>query len=440
MDFLFNLFIIIADQLMLFVINVLVARHVGEKLFGDFSVATSSLLLIATIVTLGIDAIVAYYFPKLFVRRQFDQLAQLARSIRKFLEPIHLTIFSLGLLLALAIIALSMAFEKLQIFELNHPLFLFFWGASAISLYNIFVQLFRSVGYMRTGISLSLLQTVIYFVLAIIIYQNYRKIIPPQYIHFFPHAMLIGFLASYFITDTVCFWLFNRISRPFLDKIKSLPIDTPFEWRQKIYGYMVQNLNIYIFSTIPLLAIEWLGQNEKSVGLFAAVISIISLAFIGIRPLGILIAPEISAALAEPKQKLIQTMRSSLLLCFGIATIITIIFALFAKQILLLYQAKFIMALPYLYWCLITIITYSVSMPLSRMIQYSEYGDKLGAKLTIIFIIVQVITSAILISQFGLVGAIICYVGVNVCYTLAMTIITIYLFKHHDPKNYEAMA
>lgn len=439
MEFLFNLSIIIADQFMLFVVNVLVARHVGEELFGNFSVAINGLLLIATVVTLGVDTIVAYYFPKLFAKKKFSDMVQLARSIRHFLTPIHLTIFSLGLLLALSIFATSIAFKNLQVFELHHPLFLFFWGATAISLYNIFVQLFRSIGYMRTGILLSLLQTTLYFILAITVYHYYHLFMPKDYLFFFPHVMLLGFIGSYFLTVILCFYLFKRIAMPFQARFKSLALKSPFEWQKKIYGYMIQNLNIYVFSTIPLLTIEWMGHNEKSVGLFAAVVSIISLAFIGISPLGILIAPEISAALASSKQVLLKTIRKSVGICLSTGLIITLIFALFGRQILLLYQAKFIDALPYLYICLINIVAYAINLPLSRIIQYSKYGDKWGAKLTMIFIIVQMFASIGLIKLYGIYGAIMCYVGVNLMYTFAMVIITRKIYNKHNPAEFDKL-
>lgn len=74
MDFYLNLFIIVADQLMLFIINMIVARHAGEELFGDFSVATSALLLIATVITFGIDSIIAYYVPKFYIRKNMMKL------------------------------------------------------------------------------------------------------------------------------------------------------------------------------------------------------------------------------------------------------------------------------------------------------------------------------------------------------------------------------
>lgn len=75
MEFLFNLLIIIADQFMLFVINMLVARHAGEVLFGDFTVATNALFLIATIITFGIDSIIGYYVPKFYVKKNIKILS-----------------------------------------------------------------------------------------------------------------------------------------------------------------------------------------------------------------------------------------------------------------------------------------------------------------------------------------------------------------------------
>ena len=438
MDFVLNLIIITADQLMLFIINLLVARHVGEQLFGDYSAATNALLLLATLITLGIDSIVAYYFPKLYLKRKFLDIAQLSFAIRKFLQPIHVATFSLGLLFAVTLIALAQASKKLELFEMHHPLFLFLWGTISISLYRIFVQFYRSINYMRTAVVLSFVQTLIYFIFALLIYFFIHDFLPERNVVYFPHFMLMAFVGSYFLTVGFCYLLFNHIANPYKDRVqKAPPLDkNTYPWRSKIYGYMIQNLNIYVFSTIPLLVIEVLGHNEKSVGLFAAVSSIISLAFIAISPIGILISPDISAALADTKLKLKQTMTKYLFICFGIAFVITLVFGAFAKQILLLYKAQFIDALPYLYISLINIITYSINMPLSKMIQYSKHGSALGAKLTIYFIIIQIIACITLIQLYGIVGAIVCFVGINILYNLVMMVIALNLYKNHKTETH----
>lgn len=433
MDFILNLIIILADQLMLFLVNLMVARRAGEELFGDFSVATNALLLIATLITLGLDSIIAYYVPKLYLRKKFYHIARLTTAIRHFLQPVHLSVFGGGLLLGLSLIALAMVSEKLALFETAHPLLLFIWGTIAISIYNIMVQLFRSIGYMRTAVLLSFMQTIFYFILAIIIYQTIHLVLPEKDVVYFPHMMIVGFLASYFLTVLICFVMIKKIAKPFQKRSAAIAKTEPDPaWRNKMYGYMVQNLNVYVFATIPLLVTEIFGHREDSVGLFAAVVSIISLAFIGLSPIGILIGPEISAALADSKQKLKQTMKKFLWICLSIALVVTAIFGIFAKQILLLYQSKFINALPFLYVCLINIITYSMNMPLSKMIQYSKHGSVLGAKLTTSFIILQTIACVILIKLFGIYGAVTCYIGINILYNITMVIIALRIYREYE--------
>lgn len=126
MDFYLNLFIIIADQFMLFIINMLVARHVGEELFGDFTVATNALLLLATVLTFGIDSIIAYYIPKFYIRRRYKEIARLTRSVSVFLKPIYITLLIGGLFLCFAIIAIAYLIQDVDLFEISHPFFYFF--------------------------------------------------------------------------------------------------------------------------------------------------------------------------------------------------------------------------------------------------------------------------------------------------------------------------
>ncbi|KTD15988.1 Uncharacterised protein [Legionella lansingensis] len=437
MDFAFNLLIIIADQLMLFFINMLVARNAGETLFGDFTVATNALFLIATVMTFGIDSILAYYVPKFYVKKQYDEIVALTVSVKDFLKPIYLTLLLSGILLSLAIIALSFALEDLRLFEISHPLALFLWGAIAISLYYIYLQFLRAVDYMRTAVLLSLMQTIFYFLLSLFAYFYLYAVLFHDDPVYFPHIMLIAFILSYIILLLIMLVIQQKTKlQVYLNlSATAMPGSTVDLWKEKIYGYTLQNLNKYIFTAIPLMVIELLGHGDHVVGLFSAVVSIISLAFIAISPIGILIGPDISAAFAQGREKLLQTMKKYLLICVGVACFIVLIIGIFAKQILLLYKSNFIDALPYTYICLINVLTFAMSMPLSKMIQYSQRGSEVGAKLAISLLLFQIVACLILIPWLNLVGAIICYVGINIVYNAVMVVLALRIYYRGPFEN-----
>jgi|GEM_PF-4023616 len=429
MGFTLNLFIIIADQFMLFIINMLVARHAGEALFGDFTVATNSLLLLSTVLTLGMDSIIAYYVPKLFHQKKYIEISSLTAAMKSFVKPVYYLIISGGLLICLCLIAISKVLSGISLFDISHPLFLFLWGAVALSSYNIYLQYFRAINYMRTAVILSLLQTILYFAFSLLIYFY----IYPIFFHgdkrYFPHVMLIGFVASYLLIVLLSIIMQKR---SMMQQYRQWITAVEHKWKSKIYGYTVQNLNKYIFAVIPLLVIEWLGHNEHSVGLFSAISSIITLAFIAIAPIGILIGPDISAAFADSRESLKRVMKQYLLICFFISLVIMLVMGVFARHILLLYQSNFIDALPYTYACLINIMTYAISMPLSKMIQFSHEGSEVGAKLTIGLLLFQLIACIILIKWLGLLGAVICFIGINIVYNGVMIKMAIKIYRD-DP-------
>ncbi|STX52817.1 Polysaccharide biosynthesis protein [Legionella busanensis] len=429
MDFALNLIIIIADQLMLFIINMLVARHAGEALFGDYAVATSSLFLIATLITLGIDSIIAYYVPKYYVQSKYSTIVRLTEDVSHFLKPLYLWVMVLGCIGAVTLIALATALKNITLFDIGHPLYLFLWGTVALSLYTISMQYFRAINYMRTAILLSLLQTIFYFILSLIIYFYLYPALLHDNKHYFPHIMLIGFILSYLLILVIVSFLYKRSN---IHSFKPELANTSIEWKEKMYGYTIQNLNRYVFTVIPLIVIEWLSNEEGSVGLFAAVTSIIAIAAIAIAPIGILIGPDISASFAQSREALKKVIQKYLLICVGIALIVMLIIGLFAKQILLLYQSHFMNALPYTYACLINILTYSITMPLSKMIQYSHRGSEIGAKLTLSLLLFQFVACIIFISWLDLLGAIICYIGINIIYIIAMVILGLKIYKN-DP-------
>lgn len=427
MDFTLNLLIIIADQLMLFGINLIVARRAGEYLFGDFTVATNGLLLISTVLTLGIDSIIGYYVPKLHAQKKYKEIIGLTNGIKSFLKPIYYMVFLGGSLLMLMLIGVSHAIDRLNLFDISHPLYLFLWGTVVISTYNIYLQFFRAMDYMRMAVLMSLLQTVCYFLLSLSIYLYFYPTLFHHDARYFPHMMLVGFILSYMIIVVISIAI--RRKSVIKNNATVVPI-SPWQWKNKIYGYTLQNLNRYIFAVIPLLILKWLGHNEYSVGLFSAVSSIISLAFIAISPIGILIGPEISAAFTKNKEALKQVMKKYLFICFAISLVVMSILGFFAKEILLLYKSNFIDALPYTYACLINIVIFGISMPLTRMIQYSYHGSDIGAKLTIYILVFQLVACEILIHRFGLLGAVICYVGINVIYNAIMIVMALRIYRH----------
>lgn len=437
MNFALNLMIIIADELMLFGVNLMVARHVGEKLFGDYSVATHGLVLFATITTLGMDSVIAYYFPKLYSQGKYSHIALLANSFRQFIQPIYLFVFTISILLMVTLVGLASAFQNISFYEIHHPLFLFLWGTLAISLYKIYMQYLRSINYMRTAVLMSFLQTFIFFALTLLLYHQVENWMPDLSKLYIPHMMLLIFVSSYFIV-TVASYFYVKGSR-FHDNTETKPVDvgfTEYQWREKIYGYMIQNLNAYIFTTTPLLIMEWVGNNEKSVGMFSAVISIVSLAAIAITPIAILISPDISAALGESKQQLKAVMRKYLMICFSLGLVIALVFVALAKPILTLYQSQFIDALPFLYVSLLTIMTYALSMPVSKMVQFSKSGSTVGARLTLWLVCSQVVSSLVLIKFFDLYGAIFCYVGMNIAYCIIMFIMSYKIYREHDADSH----
>ncbi|MDP3268158.1 MAG: hypothetical protein Q8M40_03835 [Legionella sp.] len=419
MDFVFNLILLFLGQLMLFFINLMVAREAGESLFGDFSAATNFLILMGTLTTLGIDSIITYYVPKLYVKNKFDQINYLIGSIRAFIQPIYLVIAAFGLLVSLVLILASQIFINTSLAEITHPFFLFLWGTIVLALYYIVIQFFRVIGSMQTAILIGLLQIIIYFLLTLVLYTLYYIFNIQRYSHYFVHLMLLSFIASYLLIVILSYFLQKKAPlRLYQSYLKGKQKE---EWKKKIFGYTVQNLNRFIFTTIPLLMLELLDTHESSVGLFSAVMSIITLGIVAVSPISFLISPKISGAMVRDKEHLLEILIKYLLIATSISLVVAGTLGLLMDDILILYKSKFINALPYAYASLVNIVLYAITMPIAILMVYSEKGSDIGAKLTISFIILQITACAILIYRFDLLGAIICYVGINVLYCLAVS-------------------
>lgn len=437
MAFLLNLLIILSTQAMLFIINMIMARHAGAVLFGDYTVATNSLLLLAAFVTLGTDSIIAHYVPKLYIKRKYHEIKGLLAAIQRFLAPIYTLMIVFGLLLTFTIITVNYFINRAPLFGISHPLTFFLWGSVGIATCNIYLQLLRAINFFRTAILINFLQTVFYFGLALIIYFYFYPLIFHENKRYFAHAMLFGFILSYFLA--VGLFMIVRHKSHFQFDQKSLPIvDYPLSWKNKIYGYTLQNLNRYIFMTIPLLVLEIIGKNDYAAGLFAAIISIMTIAYTAIGPLGTFISPNISAAYAQSKRTLKKTVNRFLVVCFVVSLITALLLGAMAKHMLLLYQSNFIYVLPYTYICLITVVTYGISTPLSRAILFSYNGSQITAQLTLALLVIQFVASVIMVHWFGLLGAIICYIGINFL-DLAIKIVLMRRIYHYDPFGNKAI-
>lgn len=417
MGFAFNLSVIFADQLMLFLVNLLIARQAGEVLFGDFSVAAGTLLLLGSLITFGVDSIIGYYIPKYIVHNRQVEIPLLMDSLRRFLQPVYLSAIILGMLFSIGLIVASQLIFEWRLFNISHPVFLFFWGSVIISVYNVLLQYFRAVNHLRTTVLLALLQTIFYFTFCLFIYFLFYSENNPDY---FPHYMLIGFLLSYLAIVLLCMLIKRNIHFPMHSQNE---LSQANEWKRKIYGYTLQNLSRFIFSTIPLIIMEIVDSNEHAVGLFSAIILIINLAIAGIEAMGVLIGPEISAALAQNRGVLKRVMRRYISICFLLSFSIVIVFIFASRPILLLYKANFIDALPYTYFCLVNIILYALAMPLTRLIQYSQQGSQIGANITLSLLLFQMLSSFVFISLWGLTGAVFCYVSINLIYYFVVLVI-----------------
>ena len=426
MDFLINLAIIIGDEFMLFMINLIVARHSGEELFGDYMLATNGLLMLSCFTTFGVDLIIAYYLPKLYKEEKYRDIVELLKSIYAFLKPKYLIILVGGIFITVTCIALSKVASDLTLFDISHPLFLFLWGAVAISLHTIYLQFFRTVGYMRTAILLSCLQRVCYFLLSILIAFYIYPVFFRDETHYFPHMMLIGFISSYIIIEIIAFLYQKYKVPPFKEQITQT---IPRVWKGKIYGYTLQNINGYIYSIVPLMIIEWIGPNEDSVGLFSAVISIIGLANVAISPLAILMGPDISRSLVQDKETIKKVMTKYLLMCGAMGMVVMLIIGVFARQILILYKFGFLNALPYIHICLVAILIYALVTPITILVQSSRHGNSSGAKVTINLLLLQMACSFIFIFWFDLAGAIICFLGLNLVNFIIMIVLALRVYN-----------
>ncbi len=411
MEFLFNFTIIVADQLMRFLITLIVARHAGVALYGDFSVAMNGLLMISAMMTLGVDSVLGYYVPKLHKQHQYREIIELIEATRSFLRPKYLLVMGGSILIIIVSFILSSIWSSMTIIEITHPVYLFLWGTMAICLYNIYIQFFRSVGLVRLSVLLTLLQTVSFLIFSLLISFWLYPFFFGSNIDYFPHIMLIGFILSYIIIEIISFIYKHKRMGPFKGHTV---VNLPSDWKSKIFGYTLQNLNRYIHSTLVLLVMEVVSNDEMSTGLFAAAMSIIGLASIFLYPMSTLIGTEISASFTGDKKTFKNLMRRDIILCGGIGIIVAVLIGLFARQLLNLFQAEFIVALPYVYASLIAVITWGFSAPLLKMIQYSPNGHVLGAKMTMSLFIVQLISSVFFTYFWAALGGIICYVGINV--------------------------
>ncbi|KTD29639.1 oligosaccharide flippase family protein [Legionella maceachernii] len=432
MVFAFNLFLLIADQFMLFLINLMVARNAGTSAFGDFTVAVKALFLIGTLMTMGLDSIIAHFIPKYYIKKKHNEIHALALSIREFLQPIYLSFLVGSLLLSAAIIALGHSIDDIQHSNKSHLLTLFVWGAIIVSIYNIYLQLFRAVGFMRTAVILNMLQTVFYFLLTLFTYFYFNDILFHNNAQYFAHIMLISLILSYVVIGILFIAIHRKTKLKLTVTEKNVLQVKSSAWKKKIFGYTIQNLDRYAFTVTPLLITEWLGNDPYEVGMFAAVITIISLGFTALSPIGILIKPEISGSFAHGKTFLFNTTKKYILIGLTIAVFISLIIGIFAEYLLYLFKSNFIEVLPYVYISLINLICYSVSMPLTLMIQYSQEGSKIGAQFTVYLLLAQIVACVIFISWLGLLGTMICYVGVNLVYLITAFIIA-YKVYHNEP-------
>ena len=420
-----NILMLVTDKFVAFTTDMLIARKIGEKLFGDFSATLSALYLIADLLTFGVGSIIQYYIPKFVKRQELSHITSLSESIHKFIRPVNLIFFIITILIAFSILVLTDTSKHIHLFEVSHPVFLLLWSCIALSAIAIYFRYFISIGYTKTAISPRFIGSIIYLISVVLICILFQFTNQSTDLYHFTHIILLNFVVNTLIIALIFFLLYIKISSKF-PKQENLTVD----WKNKIYGYIVQGLRKHLYYT-PLLILEYFGNNEHEVGILGAVLSITTLSTAIPATMIILFTPNISAMLVASKKDLLRGIQKYLIIFLTTSTVIAGSVYYFAEDILLLYKSQFISALPILHLYTIEIVTFPVRAFFMRIIKNHKNGDVIGAKLTIMLLLIQVTFGIPLAKFFGINGISVCYIGSNILFSIIIIAYVVLIYRSH---------
>jgi O-antigen/teichoic acid export membrane protein len=340
-----SLLIAVGAYALKFIFNVVLSRHLGKTLYGDFSLGRMMMSLVGVLVLLGTATSSKKFFSKCLAMDDDHHEASSSFVTWNLRLMLLSFCFLLALLLILTVVTMLLHLFEIKRFETYHLAFYMLWLAPILGLTILLTS------YLRCNKNLYWSNVLggagFYFIgLLLFIPAIYFLEISMDFSHLFLFVFgilvillfLDVFLANHYMPSI----LFNG-AKNIYNEFGEASHNDKKHWRMVSFTLV---LNQVIFSTvcmIDIVMVELFANSEAKVGEYAACLTVWGLQFLLTNQVFSTFSYRISSLIdGEENKKILQRLISSgQTLNLTISAVVFIVICVFAKPILSTFGAHF---------------------------------------------------------------------------------------------------
>ena len=402
---LYNIALIILSYAIVYLLNVLLARLLSPRDYGDFRVALQVISYVALIILFGANLSLNQLLPKYIKNKEWGHAAGLVRIFSRRIVKVSIFLLIFAFLLFSTLLFFSAFFANITI----HPVYYFLWLAplSAASLFTI--NLLRCSGAgIRATFSSKVIAPILNVMLIFLALFVLKKI---QIYHV---LFAYGFSLSVILLIQLL-WVHNIIPK----EIKSSP---PLFLKDKWFKLSLSMFKVNLFTTLlsssGIIILDIVHPNEDAVGLLGVILVIASPVLIIYRAVLMIVRPILSANISKT-ERLQEILSNTYCIVLGSCGILCFLLIFFRHTLLAHFGQFYLAGSDDLVVCILgfaVLATTSISKAILTMSGNEQYL----LKLLIVAFITNCFCASLFGYYYGVIGVLLATLAISLMYNIAI--------------------
>jgi O-antigen/teichoic acid export membrane protein len=394
----------LSGQWALFYAETMVGKALSPELYGDYRVVITLITFLGQLLLFGLDYILVKHIPQLLLHKGKEHAKFFLISMLRFIIYVFLVWELLGIFINQSVN--NLMFDRLLPQDI-HPGYFYLACAGVYSLVTLSLKIIRSLDYKILNVIMYNLWTWLFlgFMLVVPITLN---------------SAVLSTMASYLVIICVCcivIFLFFR-------KVRASRFALPQHIFKDAFHFTAQQFFAFQVSGILLILMEVLPAPETDIGIFSATIMISNLSLIVVMGIKNLFLMQVIPAIHGDKVLLKKLLTKVYIVAAALMLPTCVILYLLTPFLLHLYGLHFEAVFMFILFPLVGNIPGAIASGDVIFLNYcSTQTNKIFTYLTIFKAVLCVVMGMLLIKFFGIYGAMITYVAVEIIFALLVIVV-----------------
>lgn len=393
-----------------YVVQFLLARILGIKLYGAYAAASGSIAMLATFSLVGVGNGLNKFLPAFIAKNDLPSAAGFVRYTSQRIGVINILFFIGGLITTFVIFHLN-AIHVLDIHKI-HPFYLFLWSIPIVSLINWATSFLKSTGNGFLSLSITGVIRPLVMLLLFGILLMFKVSFDIQVVFF-------SYLTATLLTLVVAILMITH-KTPMPQIIKASPTYDGQNWSKAVIQLFIFATSVGFYATFAIVFSAIFDKNAHAAGIVAATITMVNTMWIISGAINTIMIPKLTAKIAANDQVGVREhfiSSVSMLFVFCVPTFIGLCF--FGKQWLAHFGDGFSDGYAVLIIIASSVVINVLLCPVQWVLQYSKNINEL-LKISIVLFIIFIVIMPVLIHFFGVIGCAVGYSLVHILYCISL--------------------